>query len=64
MRAWVLLAAALLLSFAIPPAAANPVDPPFSPTCPFITDFATICVGGVLQCFVSVRLMGGDRICV
>jgi hypothetical protein len=64
MRALALLAAALLLTVFVPQATANPVDPPFSPTCPYITSFATICVGGVLQCFVSVRLFTGDRICL
>ena len=64
MRALAFVAAALLLTFAIPAAAANPIDPPFSPTCPYITSLATICVGGVLQCFVSIRLSGGDKVCL
>ena len=63
MRAIVLLAAVSLLLLSVPAATADPV-PPFSPVCPFTWDFATVCVGGVLQCFVSVKLMGGDRYCL
>ena len=54
----------LLGLVAFVPSVAAEEPGPFTPVCPFITDFATVCVGGVLQCFVSVRLMGGDRVCL
>jgi hypothetical protein len=63
MRTFALLAALCLLTVAAPPALADPGGP-FSPTCPFITTWATICVGGVLQCFVSIRILDGDRYCL
>jgi hypothetical protein len=63
MRLQVLALALALLPFAAAPAAAAPVESAV-PFCPFITDFATICVGGSLDCFVSVRVMGGDRFCL
>jgi hypothetical protein len=63
MRAATLLAVACLLAFAAPTASAEPAGP-FSPTCPYITPLATICVGGVLQCFVSIRILDGPRYCL
>jgi hypothetical protein len=64
MRLLAVAVALCLLPFAAAPVAAEPTGGPFAPVCPLITDLATVCVGGVLQCFVSVRLMGGDRLCL
>ena len=65
MRPLVALAvAACLLPFAAAPAAAEPPSQQVGPICPFITDFATICVGGSLDCLVGIRLMGGERHCL
>jgi len=64
MRALALLAAACLLTFAAPLASAEPSDGPFSPTCPYLSPLVQVCVGGVLQCFVSVQFAGGEKHCL